>query len=39
MHFDEMEAGDFKIYTGAMEVPQRSYRAALPFGARPAPSR
>lgn len=29
MHFDEMDAGDFKIYTGALEVPPRGYRAAL----------
>lgn len=29
MYFDELETGDFRIYAGAMEVPQRGYRAAL----------
>lgn len=29
MHFVEAEAGDFKIYTGALEVPERGYLAAL----------
>lgn len=29
MHFDEREAGDFKIYTGAIEAPPGGYRAAL----------
>lgn len=29
MYFEELETGDFSIYAGAMEVPQRGYRAAL----------
>ena len=29
MHFDEMEAGDFKIYTGAMEAPTKGFRASI----------
>lgn len=29
MHFDEMEAGDFKIYTGALEAPSLGYRASV----------
>jgi hypothetical protein len=29
MHFDEMEAGDFKIYTGAMEAPTSGFRASI----------
>ena len=29
MHFDEADAGDFKIYTGAVEASQRGYRASL----------
>lgn len=29
MHFDEMEAGDFKIYTGAVESPGRGFKASI----------
>lgn len=29
MHFDEHEAGDYRIYTGAVEVPPCGYLAAL----------
>ena len=29
MHFDERVAGEYHIYTGAIEVPSRGYRAAL----------
>ncbi len=28
MHFDELQAGDFKIYTGAVEAPG-GYRASV----------
>jgi len=29
MHFDERETGDFKIYTGALEIQPTGYRAAV----------
>jgi hypothetical protein len=29
MHFDERDAGDFKIYTGAMEAADLGYLASL----------
>lgn len=31
MQFDETEAGDYRIYTDAIEVPSRGYRAAPHF--------